>query len=412
MTGTLRIIKGKPYYYVSLSYKDPITKIWKNKTISTGLSVKNNKRKAEALIPSLIKEYAYLEKIPEEYCLTVNPDITVCEYLDSWLEGKRFDLKKATYEGYEYRAKRIKDYFQIQNPKMRELTPKMVDTFLKYSQKYGKINQKTQKKEQLSVRSVRSYKSILCAACSQAVIDGLIPYNPTNDVKVHGKRNKDYADEMMFLTEEEIAEFLFFLSIHHPNLIGIAFFASYYGLRRSEILGLKWSAIDFQKKIVHIRHTVVRVKTTQAENTTKTTAGRRDLNLFPTAQNCLLKIRKEQEENKAFFKRDYKNKEGYIFTWEDGSPFDPDYITKQFKKSLKEFGRPELSLHKLRHSCASMLINRGWDVKKLQYWLGHSDTQTTLNIYAHFNKMRLNTCENDLTQISSASERLFVDLVK
>ncbi|MDE7310029.1 MAG: tyrosine-type recombinase/integrase [Eubacterium sp.] len=83
---------------------------------------------------------------------------------------------------------------------------------------------------------------------------------------------------------------------------------------------------------------------------------------------------------------DYKNTDSYIFTWEDGTLYNPNYITKIFCKATKEFGRPEITLHNLRHSCASMLINRGWDLKKLQYWLGHMDTQTTLNIYAHFNR--------------------------
>lgn len=54
-----------------------------------------------------------------------------------------------------------------------------------------------------------------------------------------------------------------------------------------------------------------------------------------------------------------------------------------------------------------MLINKGWDIKKLQYWLGHSDVQTTLNIYSHFNRHRLNTSENDLSEISLASAGLF-----
>lgn len=72
-----------------------------------------------------------------------------------------------------------------------------------------------------------------------------------------------------------------------------------------------------------------------------------------------------------------------------------------------EFGRPEITLHKLRHSCASMLINEDWDIKKLQYWLGRADTQTTLNIYSHFNRQRLNTSTNDLSEISMASAELF-----
>ena len=108
-----------------------------------------------------------------------------------------------------------------------------------------------------------------------------------------------------------------------------------------------------------------------------------------------------------FFQGDYKNINNYIFTWEDGTPYNPNYISKLFQKATKEFGRPEITLHKLRHSCASMLINKGWDIKKLQYWLGHTDTQTTLNIYAHFNRQRLNTSENDLSEISNIASDLF-----
>ena len=87
--------------------------------------------------------------------------------------------------------------------------------------------------------------------------------------------------------------------------------------------------------------------------------------------------------------------------------YDPGYISRAFGKATKAFGRPEITLHKLRHSCASMLINRGWDIKRLQYWLGHTDVQTTMNIYAHFNKQRMNLNDNDLSQISLSARDLF-----
>lgn len=119
-------------------------------------------------------------------------------------------------------------------------------------------------------------------------------------------------------------------------------------------------------------------------------------------------IQKEQIINKEFFKSDYLNRDGYVFTWEDGRPYNPDYISKLLKKATSSFGRPEITLHNLRHSCASMLINKGWDVKKLQCWLGHTDAQTTLNTYSHFIRQRLNTNNNDLCQISLTASDLFV----
>lgn len=410
MTGTLRIKQtsaGKSYYYVKLNYKDPRTDSWKSKTLATGLEVKNNKRKAESVIKELIEQYSYLEDQPLQYNTAISPNITLCDYLDLWLADKEKDLKQSTYEGYAYRVNCIKKYFEAKNPKLIEITPKILDMFFKYSLSYGKINQKTHEREPLAVRSVRSYKSILYAAFNQAAIDGIIKTNPAIGITVHGKKNKEYSEELLFLTEDEISDLLHFMSRYYPKLLGITFMGAYYGLRRSEILGLKWSAIDFNKKTISINHTVVRVKTTCAENSTKTQSSRRTLNLFDTAEKCLHQIRQLQEYNRTYFKEDYQNKDGYIFTWEDGRPYDPNYISELFCKATKQFGRPEITLHKLRHSCASMLINKGWDIKKLQYWLGHTDTQTTLNIYAHFNRQRLNTSENDLSEISLASAGLF-----
>lgn len=381
---------------------------WKTKEIATKLETKNNKRKAEAILKAKLEEYSYLENLPPEGTYDCDPDVLLCDYLDLWISDKKRELKLSTYESYSYRINNIKRYFQKDNPRLVDITPRKIDAFFKYMLKYGKINQKNGAKEPLAVRSVRSYKSILYAVFQQAyVIDAIVKTNPVTGVSVHGKKNSDYSEDMLFLTEEEISDLLHFLSQKYPRLLGIAFMGAYYGLRRSEILGLKWSAIDFHSKKITINHTVVRVKTTVTSDSTKTVSSRRQLNLFPTAEQCLLCIKKEQENNQSFFQKSYQNSEGYVFTWEDGRPYDPDYITGIFSKATKEFGRPEITLHKLRHSCASMLINKGWDIKKLQYWLGHTDTQTTLNIYSHFNRERLNTSTNDLAEISMASADLF-----
>lgn len=409
MTGSLQtkqLKSGKSYYYVRLSYKDRFGK-WCTKTVATHLEIKNNKRKAEALINTYIEQYAYLEELPSEYNRDISPDISLCDYMDYWLEGKKGQLKRSTYEGYIFRVKRIKQYFEEKNLRLVDVTPKILDSYFKYALQYGKVNQKTKEHEPLSVRSVRSYKSILYSVFSDAMINGIVKQNPVAGLTVYGKKSKEYSEEYLFMTEEEISELLHFLSQYYPRLLGIAFFAAYYGLRRSEILGLKWKAVDDKKRTITINHTVVRVKTIQADDSTKSQSGRRTLNLFPTAESCLQRIRDEQTINKKFYKNDYKNQDGYIFTWEDGSQYDPNYISQTFGKATKAFGRPEITLHKLRHSCASMLINKGWDIKKLQYWLGHTDTQTTLNIYSHFNKQRLNTSENDLSEISMATADLF-----
>lgn len=410
MKGTVQVKKmrsGKEYLVICLSYLDPDTNKRKQKVISTGLEAKGNKRKAQSMIPDFLEKYAYLE-IP--HAASVSRDITLCKYLDIWLKQKKIVIKQTTYESYAYRVKSIQTYFKKNDPKLVDITPRILKNFFEYSLAYGKVNQKTHKREPLAVRSVRSYRSILFAVFNEAIVDGLIKINPLISVSVQGKKNKDYSEEYLFLDEEEIKEFLKFISEKYPRLLGITFMGIYYGLRRSEILGLKWSAINWEEETITVEHTVVRVKNVTREDDTKTRAGYRTLNLFSAAKKCLLSIKQQQEENARFFGKEYQNKDGYVFTWEDGRLYDPNYISREFKKASTAFGRPEITLHKLRHTCCSLLINKKWPIKQLQYWMGHDDIQTTLNIYAHYNRKLLNESVNDLEDISADAKDLFNDV--
>jgi len=402
---TRKTKKGKEYYYINLSYKDPVSTAWKTKTVSTGLEVLHNKRKAQSLIQEYLQKYSYLEEKPLE--AAVDPNIGFTEYMDHWLEGKKSEIKHSTYEGYAGRVRSMKLYFSPANYRLKDITPRILDRFYKWCLTSGKRNQKTGSPEPLSVRSTRSYKSILNAVFSQAIIDEVIRQNPTANVRVHGKKNKEYADEMLFLTKDEASALIHFIESEYPRLTALTFLALYYGFRRSELLGLKWDSIDFKKKTISVKHTVVRVNTIDESDLTKTPAGRRTLVLFPTAINCLEKIKAEQEENQAFYGSSYQNKEGYIFTWEDGRCYDPNYISRTFAKATKKFGRPEITLHKMRHTCVSLLAEMGWNLKKIQYWCGHKDLATTANIYMHFNRQQLNTSADDLAVLSEDCADLF-----
>ena len=411
MTGTLTIRKtssGKEYYYIRLRFKDPSTNEWKDKIIKTGLEVKNNKKRAQALISEAAKKYSYLENPEYSPAASIDPDITLCDYLDHWLAEKKISLRAPTYESYESQVGRIKTFFEKMNPRVTEITPCIVDKFLKYMLANGKINQKTREPDgPLSVKTVRSYKNLLNGVFTQARIDGLITSNPVDGIIVRGQKNSTSDNDYLFLTEDEIKELMDFVAKDYPELLGIVFFGIYYGLRRSEILGLKWDAIDFDKKLIHIRHTIVRNRTIFAADCTKTDGSKRDLSLFPTAEKCLQKIFARQTEDKAFYKNSYLNTEGYVFCWEDGRLYDPDYITKRFRKAMRRFGRPEITLHKLRHTCASILIDKGWDAKKVQYWLGHEDIKTTLDIYAHYVRSKSNQEGNVMEALSSEVSGLF-----
>ena len=320
MTGSLKIEKtssGKEYFYVRLSYKDPHTQQWKTKDIKTGLAVKGNKRKAESLINSYVEEYAYLEQLSiiENH---IQPTVELSDFLDIWIEEKKCDIRGNTYDTYKCRIATINRYFSPRHTLLRDITPKILNDFYHYCLNYGRVSQKDQSLHPLSVRSVRSCKSILYAAFDDAVLKGLIASNPVRDTKVTNKKNRDFSEEMLFLTEDEIRKMLCFLDEHYPFLKPIAFVGVYYGLRREEILGLKWNAINYENRELTIRHTVTGNRTIYAEDKTKSKSGHRTLNLFPTAELCFKKLKQQQEENREFFGDTYCDTQGYVFTHEDG----------------------------------------------------------------------------------------------
>ena len=82
--------------------------------------------------------------------------------------------------------------------------------------------------------------------------------------------------------------------------------------------------------------------------------------------------------------------------WADGTPYRPDYVTRAFGKVLEKKGLPHIRFHDIRHSTASILYDKGWDLKDIQEWLGHADIGTTGNIYTHISKLRKETIGKDL----------------
>ena len=166
-------------------------------------------------------------------------------------------------------------------------------------------------------------------------------------------------------------------------------FGAFYGMRRSEALGMKWDAIDFELDTITIRHTLTTValdgkRITVAEDRTKNKSSMRTLPLVPFVKERLLKLKAEQEENRRLCGRSYvKDYVGYVCINEIGDIIKPNYVSCGFPKLLEEHGLRRVRYHDLRHSCASLLLANGIPMKQIQEWLGHSDFSTTANTYAH-----------------------------
>jgi len=156
----------------------------------------------------------------------------------------------------------------------------------------------------------------------------------------------------------------------------------YYGLRRSETLGLRWVDINFDNNTIVIRNTVVRVLTTIEHEKTKSRASNRTLFIIPETKEYLINLKLKQEKNQILLGSEYSDS-GHVCVWDNGIPFKPDYISKHFALILKKHNLPPIRYHDLRHTAGSILLNKGLSAKQIQEYLGHENISTTLDIYGH-----------------------------
>jgi len=363
VAGHLREKSG--YYYAVLNYTDSLGKR-KTKWISTGLTVKGNKKRAEAILMDARRNFN-----PEEPKV-MNGDILFADYMEKWLDIIKSSVAVPTYASYSTTVKKIvAPYFREKEVTLKNLTAKDIQEFY------------LRELERVSASSVIHYHANIHKALKYAVKIDLIDVNPAD--KVERPKKDRYvgsfydADEVNALFEVAKGT-----KLELPILFG-----AFYGLRRSEAIGLKWDAIDFDQNTITIRHTVTSCdldgkRILVAADTTKTKSSMRTLPLVPFMRERLLALKDEQEDNRRLCGRSYiKDYIGYVCVNEIGDLIKPHYVTESFPKLLKANGLRHIRYHDLRHSCASLLLANGVPMKQIQEWLGHSDFSTTANIYAH-----------------------------
>ena len=186
-------------------------------------------------------------------------------------------------------------------------------------------------------------------------------------------------------------------AVKNERLYPIVYVTALYGLRRSEVLGLKWDSINFAMQTLTIRHTVARVTKVVEKNKTKNASSFRSFPLTDDAVRLFKILLQQEQYYRNHFGKDYIGND-YVFTWEDGHPYSPDYVSHTFHKLLKKHDLPHIRFHDLRHTCASMLLSEGYGLKDVQEWLGHSDIKMTANIYGHLDIRRKRSIANGLEQ--------------
>ena len=362
VAGHLQEKKG--YFYLVLTYRHYDGRRMA-KWISTGLPVKGNKKRAEELLRQARKSFT-LDKAPFQ------KDDLFADFLEQWLEVAKSTIQLVTFSSYSTMAKTtIIPYFKSKRIILNELQAKDIQAF--YSEQL--------KREKAS--TVIQYHCDIHRALKNSEKTDLIPSNPAS--KVDRPRQDRFLAS--FYDSNEVNQ-LFEISkgtkLEIPILLG-----AFYGLRRSEVIGLKWSAIDFERDVFVIRHTVSSFnldgkKMVHAADTTKTKSSMRTLPLIPQFKERLLEIKAQQSANRTLCGKSYcKEFLDYVCVNEVGERTKPEYLTTAFPRLLEKNGMRKIRFHDLRHSCASLLLANGVPMKQIQEWLGHSDFSTTANIYAH-----------------------------
>lgn len=396
VSGNLRIKNN--YYYIVLSFKG-IDNIRKQKWFATGINAKTgSKREAnmllteyqknfdvesEEIISEIISKSSVVKTNQKNNIIKPQPineqsKILFCDYLLEWVERMRNQLAENTFYDYKRTLKNVLyPYFKKKKIRLCDLTVNDIEEFYTYKQKTCKPI------------TILHFHAYIRKSLKMAYLRDLIPSNPAD--KVTRPKAEQYIAN--YYNTEEMARLFDCIKGHKAELP--IMIAAYYGLRRSEIMGLKWDSVDWFYNTITVKHTVT-TEYIKGENLKyfckdrgKTKKSYRSLPIFPIIGELLKKEKQKQLDNQKYYKKSYcKDFLDYICVDDMGKLLPPNSISKMYKTILQKNELKIIRFHDLRHSCATLLRHEGVPLEDIQRWMGHSDIKTTENIYAHFDNER------------------------
>jgi integrase len=301
---------------------------------------------------------------------------TLGDWLDTWLwEYKRPRLRPITFDSYEMLIRRhLKP--ALGYLLLRDLRPEHLQQFYNDKMKAGH-----------SPRTVRYCHTILHGALAQAERHQLVVRNVSKLTELP----PDARKEMQTLSRDQIVATLL-PAVAKDRLFSAILLVIGTGLRRGELLALRWQDIELTEGLLHVRQTLVRVRNHEAEagsrKTTlvfqqpKTAQSRRTL---PLPEGCLmaLKHHKAQQAQERLTLGEAYQDQGLVFCQADGKPIDPRNFARSFAKMLRQAGLPRIRVHDTWHTFATLMLELGESPKTVQTMLGHSRVAITLDIYSH-----------------------------
>lgn len=419
-------------YQAVLSYKD-ITNKWKTKWKSTGIKVRPGNKKLAKEKAENIKEKFEIEmkdKLkPKRTGIEAQLDMEFIDFMNMRLEETNIKRKYEydTYAGYKSNINiRMREFFgssQKDNEQQEqrneekshnnkehiylvsEVTPDVIDEFFTYLAKDCQLKNTTIKhfRNQISVAyELLDKKNIMS--------------KPTKCVE----QLKEELFTPETYTMEELNQLL---KIVKNDVIEIpVLLATYYGLRRSEVVGLKWSAIDFENDWIYINHTIVQVSGCAnklvegklvAKDRTKSIHSNRKLPLYKEVKNALLNKKERIQLNKQIFKKCYNdNYSEYVCVKDDGDIIKPNHITHRFLKLIRRNKMKEIRFHDLRHTLGTELNANGVDLKAIGEFLGHGNLSTTKRYSHPDDRIKQNVASKYENLIHNSNEEIKTEIQK
>lgn len=356
--GSLQVNKG--IYHVSFRVTDRNGKRIQ-KQLSTGIRAeKGNKRKAEKRMQEILEQW--------EGIVAVTDNALLCDYIADWVERDKSRVQITTYDGYKHMLnKYIYPYFKNTRYCVQDIKPMHIEKYCAEKIADG-----------LSPNTVIKHLAIIRTALQDAVKNGIIRTNPA-DLAEKPKRVKPKHD---YYKKDELQKLL--SVVKGTNIEMPVFLAVVFGLRRSEAVGLRWSAINFDEMTLTICNKVTRGvvdgKVTEIESDTlKSETSNRTFMINNAVRKYLENVRKQQSQY-ARLSNKYID---YVCVNEIGERIKPDYVTHKFNDLLADNNMRPIRFHDLRHSCISLLVNNNHNMKLVQEYAGHADFSITANTYSH-----------------------------
>jgi integrase len=356
--------KGQRYYAVIYEGLDPTTGKSRHRWHAAGAT----RRDAERLLVDLVKKSHDGDyRAPDR--------VTLGQYLlERWLPTKQAQLRPSTFESY--RCNIVNHVVPaIGAVPLQRLTPEHLDAFYADLLASGRQNGTT---GGLSVKTVRNIHTVLHKALADAARKGTVARNVAllADPPRLGSARRP---EMKVWDAKQLGQFL-------REIVGHRLYPAFYllantGMRRGEVLGVRWKDVDLERATLSVSRSLVNVAYQPQLSDVKTNNGRRTIDLEPKTVAVLRAWKKRQIEERML--ANLRPTADLIFAHPDGSVINPDYLSQVFDRHLAKSILPSIRLHDLRHTHASILLKEGVPLKVVSERLGHANPAFTLSVYQH-----------------------------